>query len=355
MEILVINPGSISTSIAVYQNSMNVFQKDVLHKAEELAKFEKIIDQHALRMQQILEELAAAGFSLDKINLVISRGGLLKPLESGVYRVNDAMIRDTEAPMAEHIVNLGGYIARDIADLIGNNVEAYVADPSCVDEFDDLARLSGLPQLPRRSFLHTMNQKAVARRFAVEFNKKYEDINLIVAHLGHGITVGAHRKGKIVESNNGLDGDGPFSPERAGTIPAGQLVDLCFSGKYTQLEIKKMLCGNGGMFAYLGTNNAMEIEKRIQNGDEKAKLVFSAMAYQVAQQIGAMATVLKGEVDAILLTGGLTFSKLFTNMISERVGFIGKVYLYPGEDEMHALAMNGLMILKGELKVKEYF
>jgi butyrate kinase len=354
MEILVINPRSNATSIAVYQNNMNVFQKDVTHKIEEIARFEKHIDQHSFRKQEIIDELNAAGFSINNINLVISRGGLLKPMESGVYRVNEAMIKDTKQPMAEHIVNLGGYIAKEIADLIGNGVQAYVADPSCVDEFDDIARLSGLPELPRRSFLHTMNQKAVARRFAVEFNKKYEEINLIVAHLGHGITVGAHRKGKIIETNNGLDGDGPFSPERAGTLPAGQLVDLCFSGKYTHAEIKRMLCGNGGMFAYLGTSNAMEVEQKIQNGDAKAEQVFSAMAYQVAQQIGAMSTVLKGEVDAILLTGGLTFSKLFTNMISDRVGFIGKVYLYPGEDEMHALAMNGLMILKGELMAKEY-
>jgi len=211
-----------------------------------------------------------------------------------------------------------------------------------------------LPELPRRSFLHTLNQKAVARRYATEFNKEYEELNLIVTHMGNGITVGAHCMGKIIDTNNGLNGDGPFSPERAGTLPAGQLVDLCFSGKYTQAEISKMLTGNGGLFAYLGTSNAIEVEKMIQNGDKNAELVYAAMAYQVAQSIGAMATVLKGEVDAILLTGGLAYSKIFTDMIIERVSFINQVFIYPGEDEMHALAMNGLMLLKGEIEAKEY-
>ena len=354
MKILAINPSSLSTNVSVYHDNKTVFLKDIKHNAEELSKFDKITDQHTIRKQQIIEELIAAGFALDEFNIVISRGGLLKPMESGVYRVNEAMIKAIQHPMAEHVTNLGGYIAKEIAELIGNGVEAFVVDPSCVDEFDAIARLSGLPQLPRRSFLHTMSQKSIARRFSTEFHKKYEDINLIVTHMGSGITVGAHHKGKIIETNNGLDGDGPFSPERAGTLPSGQLVDLCFSGKYTQAGIKKLLTGNGGMSAYLGTNNAMEVESRIQNGDEDANLVYTAMAYQVAQSIGAMATVLKGEVDAILLTGGLAHSKLFTNMIIERVSFISKVYIYPGEDEMHALSMNGLMLLKGEIQAKEY-
>jgi len=354
MKILAINPASLSTNVSVYYDNKTVFLKDIKHKAEELITFEKICDQHTIRKQQIIDELLSAGFSLEEFNIVISRGGLLKPMESGVYRVNDAMIQAIQHPMAEHVTNLGGYIAKEIADLIGNGVEAYVVDPSCVDEFDDIARLSGLPELPRRSFLHTMSQKSIARNFATEFNKKYEDINLIVTHMGSGITVGAHHKGRIVETNNGLDGDGPFSPERAGTLPSGQLVDLCFSGKYTRAEIKKLITGDGGMTAYLGTNNAMDVEISIQNGDKNAALVYSAMAYQVAQSIGAMATVLKGDVDAILLTGGLAHSKLFTNMIVERVNFISKVFIYPGEDEMQALSMNGLMLLKGEIQAKEY-
>ncbi len=354
MKILTINPGSTSTKIAVYFNNKIVFLKNVQHSTEELSKFVKIADQYAFRKQQVLDELYDAGCMLSDINLVISRGGLLKPMESGVYKVNEAMLRDIKNPMAEHVSNIGGLIAKEIADLIGNDVQAYIADPSCVDEFEDLARLSGLPQLPRRSFLHALNQKAVARRYAVEFNKKYEEVNLIVSHMGGGITIGAHRKGRIVNVNNGLDGDGPFSPERAGTVPAGQLVDMCFSGKYSYVEIRKLLTGKGGLVAYLETNNALEVVKRIQNGDKNAELVFSAMAYQIAQNIGAMATVLKGDVDAILLTGGLAFDKSLTTMITERVDFISKVFIYPGEDEMYALAMNGLMILEGELQAKEY-
>ncbi|MFZ4401212.1 MAG: butyrate kinase [Bacteroidales bacterium] len=354
MKILVINPGTTSTNIAVYEHSRTVFLKNIQHNTETLEKFEKVVDQYEFRKQEVLNELTSAGNILSEFNIVISRGGLLKPLESGVYRVNESMIRDIKNPMAEHISNIGGLIAKDIATIIGNKVEAYVVDPSCVDEFEDIARLSGLPELPRKSFLHTLNQKAVARRYATEFNKKYEDVNLIVTHMGSGITVGAHRKGKIIDTNNGLDGDGPFSAERAGTLPAGQLVDLCFSGKYSQHEIRKMLTGFGGMFSYLGTCNAIEVEKRIQTGDKKAELVYSAMAYQVAQSIGAMATVLKGEVDGIILTGGLAHGKLFTDMILERVSFISKVHIYPGEDEMYAMAMNGLMLLKGELQAKEY-
>lgn len=354
MKILVVNPGSTSTKVAVYEYTRNIFLTNIQHSFSELSKFDRVVEQYEYRKQKVLDILSLEGFNLNEFNIVISRGGLLKPMESGVYRVNDAMINDIKKPMAEHISNIGGYIAKDIADMIGNGVQAYVVDPSCVDEFDDIARLSGLPELPRKSFLHTLNQKAVARRYATEYNRSYGDINLIVTHMGSGITVGAHRKGRIIDVNNGLDGDGPFAAERAGTIPAGQLVDLCFSGKYTQPEIRKLLTGFGGMQAYLGTCNAVEVERMIQNGDKNAELVYSAMAYQVAQSIGAMATVLKGDVEAILLTGGLAHGKIFTEMISERVSFITKVLIYPGEDEVHALAMNGLMILKNEIKAKEY-
>jgi len=354
MKILVVNPGSSSTKVAVYEYTRNIFLTNIQHSFSELSKFDRVVEQYEYRKQKVLDILSLEGFNLNEFNIVISRGGLLKPMESGVYRVNDAMINDIKKPMAEHISNIGGYIAKEIAELIGNGVQAYVVDPSCVDEFDDIARLSGLPELPRKSFLHTLNQKAVARRYAIEYNRSYGDINLIVTHMGSGITVGAHRKGRIIDVNNGLDGDGPFAAERAGTVPARQLVDLCFSGKYTQTEIRKLLTGFGGMQAYLGTCNAVEVERMIQNGDKNAELVYSAMAYQVAQSIGSMATVLKGDVEAILLTGGLAHGKIFTDMIIERVGFISKVLIYPGEDEVYALAMNGLMILKNEIKAKEY-
>ncbi len=354
MKILVINPGSTTTNVAIYENMKNLFQMNIHHRISELSEFEKVIDQTEYRKHKILDLLKAEGFDLNDFAIVISRGGLLKPLESGVYKVNEAMIRDIRNPMAEHISNIGGLIAHEIALLIAKDVEAFVVDPSCVDEFDEIARLSGIPELPRKSFMHTLNQKAVARRFAAEKFKKYEELNLIVAHMGSGITVGAHCKGKVIDVNNGLDGDGPFSAERAGTIPARQLVDLCFSGKYTQNEIAKLITGNGGMIAYLGTTDAAEVEKMIKQGDKEAELVYSAMAYQVAQSIGAMATVLKGEVDAILLTGGLAHGKIFTDLIVERVEFISKVYLYPGEDEMQALATNASKILKNEIKAKEY-
>ncbi|MFZ4741438.1 MAG: butyrate kinase [Bacteroidales bacterium] len=354
MKILVVNPGSNSTKVAVYEYTKNIFLTNIMHSFEELSKFDKVIEQYSFRKQKVLDILSVEGFELNDFEIVISRGGLLKPMESGVYQVNESMVNDIKNPMAEHISNIGGYIAKEIAELIGNGVKAYVVDPSCVDEFEDIARLSGLPELPRKSFLHTLNQKAVARRYATEYNRKYEDINLIVTHMGSGITVGAHSKGKIVDVNNGLDGDGPFAAERAGTVPAGQLVDLCFSGKYTRTDIRKLLTGYGGMQAYLGTCDAVEVEKMIQSGDKNAELVYSAMAYQVAQSIGSMATVLKGEVEAILLTGGLAHGKIFTDMILERVNFISKVLIYPGEDEVYALAMNGLMILKNEIKAKVY-
>ncbi|MFH0892972.1 MAG: butyrate kinase, partial [Bacteroidota bacterium] len=352
--ILTINPGSTSTKIAVYENNKMIFLKQIQHTVSDLERFSGIIDQYEFRRDIVLEELRYADISLDSIHIVVGRGGLLKPVEGGVYRVNDAMLHDIEFPMAGHVSNLGGYIAYEIAKMIGNGVEAFIADPTSVDELDDIARISGLPEIPRRSFLHSLNQKAVARRFATEKGGKYEDYNLIVAHMGGGITVGAHKKGRIVDVNNGLNGDGPFSPERAGGLPSGQLAELCFSGKYTLEEIKKMLTGKGGLVAYLGTNNAVEIEARIEDGDRDAELILFAMAYQVSKEIGAMYTVLNGEVDAIILTGGLAFGKIFVDQIIERVNKLAQVLVFAGEDEMQSLASNGLMVLKGEIEAKEW-
>lgn len=352
--ILAINPGSTSTKIAVYENNKMIFLKQIQHSVEDLERFEGVIEQYEFRRDIILEELRYADISLDTIHVVVGRGGLLKPVAGGVYRVNEAMLEDIRHPMAEHVSNLGGLIAYEIARMIGNGVEAYIADPTCVDELDDIARISGLPEIPRKSFLHTLNQKAVARRYASEKGGKYEDFNLIVAHMGGGITVGAHKRGRIIDTNNGLNGDGPFSPERAGGLPAGQLVELCFSGKYSEEEIKKMLTGKGGMVAYLGTNNAVEIENRIEKGDRESELIMSAMAYQVAKEIGAMYTVLYGDVDAIILTGGLAYGKIFVDQIIDRVSKLAPVLVFAGEDEMQSLAFNGLMVLKGEIEVKEW-
>jgi butyrate kinase len=255
--------------------------------------------------------------------------------------------------LGQHASNLGGLIADDIAKSI-SEAKAYIADPVVVDELDEIARVSGHPAFERVSIFHALNQKAVARIYANGIGKKYEDLNLIIAHLGGGISVGAHRKGRVVDVNNALDGDGPFSPERSGTLPVGALAKACFSGKYTLDEIKKMICGKGGYVAYLDTNDAYLVEKAVDSGDQKAALIQEAMAYQVAKEIGAMSTVLRGEVDAIILTGGIAYGKPFVDAVSKRVQHLGSIYVHPGEGEMEALAMNGLLVANGEVKAKIY-
>lgn len=352
--ILAINPGSTSTKIAIFENDKNIFLKNIKHSAEELKPFKNITDQYEFRKETILSELKEASIDITSINCIMGRGGLSKPIPSGVYKVNDEIKKDMiNSPLGEHASNLGALIADDIAKNL-KNVDAYIADPVVVDEMEDIARIAGHPAFERISILHALNQKATARRYARETNQNYEELNLIVAHLGGGISVGAHKKGKVIDVNNALNGDGPFSPERSGTLPAGQLVSLCFSGKYTKQEIGLMLKGKGGFTAYLDTNDAYEVEMRAKNGDEKAQFISDAMAYQVAKEIGSCATVLKGKVDAIILTGGIAYNKQFCSFIDEMTNFIAPMKIYPGEDEMSALAMNGLMVLKGELKSKEY-
>ncbi len=352
--ILVINPGSTSTKIAVYNNRNEFFLINVKHDKEILSKFDSIFDQFEYRKNMIKEILETAEIDLKKMAIIVGRGGLFKPIDGGVYKVNEAMLNDVKNPMGEHESNLGGVIAYELAREIGGDVMAIIVDPTCVDEMDEIARLSGVPELPRRSLFHALNQRAIARRFAKEINKEYSDINVIVAHLGGGISVGAHCKGKIIDVNNGLNGDGPMSPERSGSLPVGQLVDLCFSQQFTQSEIIKKIKGVGGLYAYLGTSDAIEIEKRIEQGDIKAKLVYDAMCYQVAKEIGALGTVLKGDIDAILLTGGIAFSELVTRQISERVKRLAPVKIYPGEGEMDAMALNGYLVLSGEICAQEY-
>ena len=352
--ILSINPGSTSTKIAVFENEKNVFLKNIKHSSEELAPYKNITEQYEFRKAKILNELADAQQDINTINCIVGRGGLVKPIPSGVYEINEDLKADLiDAPMGEHASNLGGLIAADIAREI-NNVKAYIADPVVVDEMEDIARISGHPNFKRVSIFHALNQKAIARRYANENNQKYEDINLIVAHLGGGVSVAAHKKGKVIDVNNALDGDGPFSPERSGGLPTGQLVKACFSGKYTQAEILKMLKGNGGFMAYLGTNDAYDVEMKSKNGDEYAQFISNAMAYQVAKEIGSMAVVLNGEVNAILLTGGIAYNKQFCSFIDEMTSFIAPMKVYPGEDEMLALAMNGLLVLNGDVEPKIY-
>ncbi|SHH49179.1 butyrate kinase [Caloranaerobacter azorensis DSM 13643] len=351
--LLIINPGSTSTKIAIYDNEKPVLEETLRHSTEELSKYSKIYDQYEFRKNIILETLNEKGINLTKLSAVVGRGGLLKPIAGGTYKVNERMLEDLKVGvLGEHASNLGGILAHEIASQL--NIPAFIVDPVVVDEMEEVARISGMPELERKSIFHALNQKAVARRAAKELGKAYNEVNLIVAHLGGGISVGAHKNGRVIDVNNALDGEGPFSPERTGGLPVGDLVKLCFSGKYTLADMKKKIKGNGGLVAYLGTNDAREVVKMIENGDKKAELVYKAMAYQVAKEIGSLAAVLEGKVDGIILTGGIAYDKRFTKWIIDRVSFISKVFVYPGEDEMIALAEGGLRVLRGEEEAKVY-
>ncbi len=353
-KILVINPGSTSTKIAVFEGRDPVFLKTIRHSAEQLAKYDCVAAQYEFRKEVILSELVQADIDIEHINAVVGRGGLVRPIESGVYEVTESLKMDlTKSEWGEHASNLGGLIADDIARSLPQ-ARAFIADPVVVDEMIDEARITGLPDLPNRSIFHALNHKAVANRYAKSVERHYEELNLIVAHLGGGISVGAHRKGRVIDVNNALDGTGPFSPERAGTLPVGALVDLCFSGKYTKQEVRKRLNGKGGLLAHLGTNMASEVESRAASGDEHAALILNAMGYQISKSIGACAAVLCGQVDAIIITGGIAHDKKLCEEIKNRVGFIAPMVVIPGEDEMRALAENALGVLIGEIHPKIY-
>ncbi len=354
IRVIAINPGSTSTKIAVYQNAEAIFLKTIRHSSDELAPFKRVTDQFQFRKEIMLQQLIEADIDMHNVRAVMGRGGLLKPMESGVYEVNEAMIHDLQhATFREHASNLGGLIAHDLAKGIPD-AKAYIADPIVVDELDDIARIAGHPLFQRISIFHALNQKAIARDFAKTIQRKYEDLNLIVAHMGGGITVGAHHRGHVIDVNQGLDGEGPFSPERSGTLPVGELITTCFEGHFSEEEIRKMVTGAGGLVAYLGTNNATDVEKMVEAGDANAKLIYEAMAYQVSKYIGEMFTVLKGNVDAILITGGIAYDKRFVSWIQERVYRLAPIHIFPGEDEMRALAMNGLMVIRGEITPKVY-
>lgn len=352
-KILVINPGSTSTKIAVYLDEKAVFEKTLRHAIEEIDKYDTIFDQYPFRKKVIEEALEENNISIKELNAVVGRGGLTKPIEGGTYEVNDRMLEDLKiGVMGEHACNLGGVLAHEIAKEA--DAPSFIVDPVVVDEMDDVARISGMPEIERRSIFHALNQKAVARRYAREIGKKYEDLNLIVAHLGGGISVGAHRKGKVVDVNNALDGEGPFSPERSGGLPVGDLIRMCYSGKYTKEQMIRKIKIKGGLISYLGTNDFREVTKKVEENDRHAVLIYDAFIYQIAKEIGKCAAVLKGDVDSIILTGGIAHSKTFTNSLAERVSFIAKTKVYPGEDELLALAQGGLRVLRGEEKVKVY-
>ena len=349
---LIINPGSTSTKIGVFEDENLLFEQTLRHATEEIAKYDSIVAQKDFRKEVITKVLADNNFDIKTLDVVVGRGGLLKPIPGGTYEVTDALIKDlVEAKRGEHASNLGGLIAKEIADEVG--VPAYIVDPVVVDELSDVARLSGVPELPRVSIFHALNQKAVAKRYAKEIGKRYDLLNLIVVHMGGGVSVGAHTGGKVVDVFNALSGDGAFSPERAGAVPPGALVDLCFSGKYTQKEVKKMLIGNGGFNAYLHTNDAREVYQKSLT-DEYAKTVLDAFVYQVSKDIGAQAAVLSGNVDQIILTGGIAYGEYVVSEIKKRVSFIAPVTVYPGEDELLALAEGALRVMNGEERALEY-
>ncbi len=352
--ILAINPGSTSTKISLFEGEKEILTETIRHKIEELARFNRASDQDLYRMELIVQVLREKKVPLEKIKAVVGRGGLVRPIEGGTYIVTEQMVADLKRGiMGDHPSNCGGLIAYAISKLLG--CQAFIVDPVVVDELQDIARISGMPLIPRKSIFHALNQKAVAREAAKKLGKKYRECNLIVAHMGGGITVGAHAKGRVIDVNNGLDGDGPFSPERSGGVPVGDLVKVAFSGEYTYPEMKQLIKGHGGMVAYLGTNDLRVVEDRIaKENDAEAKLIYEAMAYQVAKEIGAMSTVLFGKVDAIALTGGVAKSERFVGLIKERVSHLAPVFVFPGEEEMKALALGGLRVLRGEERAKVY-
>lgn len=353
--ILVIDPKNTSTKIAVFENSKMSFLTTIRHNKHDLAEFATIPDQLEYRKQAILKLLKDNDFSINHFEIVIARGGLSKPVTSGIYAINDAMKRDLRiGVMGQHAINLGGLLASEIAKLT-SGAHALTADPGVMDELDEVARLSGHPLFQRKSIFHALNQKTVARKYALSQNKQYEDLNLIVVHVGGGgISVGAHRNGLVVDVNQCYDGDGPFSPERTGSLPVGDVVRLCFSGHYTQTEIMQMITSRGGMMGYLGTTSFEEVERKIDEGDKYAELILTGMAYQVAKEVGAMATVFDDQLDAILLSGDVFHSRRFGNYLFNKIQRFAPVSVYPNEDEIDALAENAMRVLKGEAEILQY-
>jgi butyrate kinase len=352
-KLLIINPGSTSTKIGIYNDLTEESSVTLRHDAKEIEQYPDIFSQYGFRVKAITDYLEEKGIPLGSFDAFVGRGGLLKPIESGTYRISEEMLTDLKSgAYGQHASNLGGVLAHELAKETGK--EAFIADPVVVDELQEVARISGMPEIKRRSIFHALNQKAVAKRYAKETGREYESLDLIVCHMGGGISTGAHHRGRVIDVNNALDGEGAFSPERSGGLPAGQLVDMCFSGMYSQQEIRKKITGRGGLVAYLGTNDARAVDNLAQSGDRQARLIFDAMAYQVSKDIAANAAVLKGRVDAIILTGGIAWSKSIVEMIRQSVGFIAEVVVYPGEDELLALSEAALRVLNGEEEAKTY-
>ncbi len=355
MLLLAINPGSTSTKIGLFQDDKQLWEDTQRYDADVIGGFSSIAEQEDFRLSEIKKVLEEKGLNVKDLDCVVGRGGLLRPIPGGTYRVNQAMMDDLiSAKYGSHASNLGGALALRLAKEAGRPDNAFIVDPVVVDELMDEARLSGLPEIERRSIFHALNQKAIARKVASDLGKSYEELSLVVAHMGGGISVGAHLNGRVIDVNNALDGDGPFSPERAGTLPSGGLAKLCFSGSVTLGEMKKKLSGKGGLVAHLGTNDLREVVRRRESGDRHADLVFRSMAYQIAKEIGSRSVALEGNVDGVVLTGGLAYSDQFVQEITKYVSFIGPVMVYPGEDELLALAQGALRVMSGLEEGKVY-
>ena len=350
---LIINPGSTSTKIGVFEDETLLFEETLRHSTEEIGQFANIVDQKDFRKKIITDLLEAKEFDIKSLNVVVGRGGMLKPIPGGTYAVTEELLEDLKKGVqGQHASNLGGILAKEIGDSIG--APSYIVDPVVVDELMPIARYSGVPELPRVSIFHALNQKAVAKRYAKEIGKPYESLRLIVVHMGGGVSVGAHENGKVVDVFNALDGDGAFSPERAGGVPNGALIKMCFSGKYTEKEVYAKMVGKGGFNAYLGTNDMREVTKLADGGDEKAVMAKQAFLLQVAKDIGSMACVLNGKVDQIIATGGIAYGADVVAALKERAEWIAPFTVYPGEDELLALAQGALRVLNGEEESKNY-
>ena len=350
---LIINPGSTSTKIGVFEDETLLFEETLRHSTEEISQYASIVDQKDFRKKIITDLLEKKEFDIKSLDVIVGRGGMLKPIPGGTYAVTDELLEDLKVgKQGQHASNLGGILAREIGDSIG--VPSYIVDPVVVDELMPIARYSGVPELPRKSVFHALNQKAVAKRYAREQGVPYESLNLIVVHMGGGVSVGAHENGKIVDVFNALDGDGAFSPERAGGVPSGDLIKICFSVQYTEKEVYSKIVGNGGFNAYLGTNDMRDVVKRANEGDAFAAEIKDAFTFQVAKDMGSMACVLKGKVDQIIVTGGIAYNAAVVDALKERAGFIAPFTVYPGEDELLALAQGAIRVMTGEEKVMEY-
>jgi butyrate kinase len=352
--ILVVNPKDYETQVAVYDNYKLLYMIGRRHTEDELSGFKSVYDQVEFRKNVVFKELSNNQFSLDELKIVISRGGLIHPVQSGVYQVNEQLKKDLKySPVGEDIINIGGLVADAVAKEVPGTT-ALIADPTVVDEMEEVARITGAPDISRKSIFHALNQKAVAKLYAETHNRKYEEINLIVAHMGNGTTIGAHRRGRVIDVNQGFAGDGPFSLVRSGTLPTGDIVELCFTGKKTKDEVECLITHCGGLSAHLGTTSLHDIETMLRNDDSHAKLVLEAMAYQVSKTIGEMFAVLKGDVDAILITGELANIEFVNEVILDHIKTFAPTFFYPGDNEIKSMADNALRVIRGEMEVSEY-